>query len=116
MDTLKHYRNVIKKLLMHYYDLSTAADRASHRASFDRLAFDVERDQYLWFCSGWEGKKRVQHITMYLQIKGQKIWVEEDNTDLGLVDDLLEQGIPKTDIVLGFHHPSKRELTEFATA
>ncbi len=31
-------------------------------------------------------------------------------------DDLLAAEIPKSDIVLGFHHPSKRALTEFATA
>ena len=62
------------------------------------------------------GKKRIQHISMYLKIKDQKIWVEEDNTDLGLVDALLAADIPKSDIILGFQHPSKRTLTEFAVA
>jgi len=52
---------------------------------------------------------------MYLRIKDGKIWVEEDWTDLCVVDDLLAAGISKSDIVLGFHHPSKRPLTEFAT-
>ena len=52
---------------------------------------------------------------MYLRIKEGKIWVEEDWTDLCVVDDLLAAGISKGDIVLGFHHPSKRPLTEFAT-
>jgi hypothetical protein len=42
--------------------------------------------------------------------------VEEDSTDLPIVDELLASAIPKTDIILGFHHPSKRALTEFATA
>ncbi|WP_277884337.1 element excision factor XisI family protein [Nostoc parmelioides] len=51
-----------------------------------------------------------------MQIQNGKIWVEEDSTDLGIVDDLLAAGIPKTDIILGFHHPSKRALTEFAIA
>ncbi len=36
-------------------------------------------------------------------------------TNLCVVDDLLAAGISKGDIVLGFHHPSKRPLTEFAT-
>ena len=53
---------------------------------------------------------------MYLQIKNGKIWVEEDSTDLCVVDDLLAAGISKSDIVLGFHHPSKRAFTEFAIA
>ncbi|WP_347566109.1 element excision factor XisI family protein [Scytonema sp. UIC 10036] len=34
----------------------------------------------------------------------------------GIWDDLLSARIPQSDIVLGFHHPSKGSLTEFATA
>ncbi|MHC5722062.1 MAG: element excision factor XisI family protein [Nostoc sp.] len=49
-------------------------------------------------------------------MKNGKVWVEEDATNLCVVDDLLSAGIPQADIVLGFHHPSKRGLTEFATA
>nr|WP_269321998.1 element excision factor XisI family protein [Planktothrix serta] len=64
----------------------------------------------------WDDKKLVQHIIIYLCIKNGNIWVEEDVTNLCVVDDLLSAGIPKNDIVLGFHHPSKRALTEFATA
>ena len=42
--------------------------------------------------------------------------MEEDSTDLVIVDDLLAAGIPEMDIILGFYHPSKRALTEFAIA
>ncbi|WP_319592610.1 element excision factor XisI family protein [Zarconia navalis] len=49
-----------------------------------------------------------------LCIKNGKVWVEQDSTDLCVVDDLLAAGIPASDIVLGFHHPNKRKLTEFA--
>jgi XisI protein len=57
------------------------------------------------------GKKRICHITMYLRIKDGKIWVEEDWTDLCVVDDLLAPGILKSDIVLRFHAPYKRKFT-----
>jgi hypothetical protein len=30
--------------------------------------------------------------------------------------DLLAEGIPKEDIVLGFHHPKRRKYTEFAVS
>jgi hypothetical protein len=82
----------------------------------DRLALDEERDQYLWFRFGWDNKKLIQHIIIYLCIKDGKVWVEKDATNLCIVDDLLSAGIPPSDIVLGFHHPSKRGFTEFATA
>jgi hypothetical protein len=82
----------------------------------ERLTIDETRDQYIWFRFGWEDKKQIQHIIIYLTIKNGKIWVEEDATDLCVVDDLLSAGIPQNDIVLGFHYPSKRVFTEFATA
>ena len=117
MDQLEYYRSTIKKILTGYYEMTVKGALALDELESDnRLAFDEERDQYLWFHSGWKGKQRIRYITMYLRIKNGKIWVEEDWTDLCVVDDLLAAEIPKSDIVLGFHHPSKRPFTEFATA
>jgi hypothetical protein len=115
MDTLEQYRNTIKNILTRYYDMTTAHPHFQDDFELsDRLAFDEQRDQYLWFRFGWDGKKLVQHIVMYLSIKNGKVWVEQDLTDLCVVDALLEADIPASNIVLGFHPPRKRVLTEFA--
>ncbi|GAQ00108.1 XisI protein [Leptolyngbya sp. NIES-2104] len=117
MDKLTHYRRIIQTTLNRYYEMTIAQTHLSTSDEVsDRLAFDSDRDQYLWFRFGWNDKKQVQHIIMYLCIKNGKIWVEEDATNLCVVDDLLAAGISQADIVLGFHHPSKRTLTEFAHA
>ena len=65
---------------------------------------------------GWHGKQRDFGVTVYLRIKQGKIWIEEDWTKQGIANELLEAGVPFEDIVLGFQHPSKRSLTEFAVA
>ena len=117
MDKLEQYRNAIKKILTEYYEMSNSQDlKNGEIESSERLAFDEKRDQYIWFRFGWDDKKQIQHIIIYLCIKNGKIWVEEDATNLCVVDDLLSTGIPQSDIILGFQHPSKRSLTEFATA
>lgn len=117
MDKLDQYRNTIKKILTGYYEITTTQVRETTGVEVsDRLAFDETRDQYLWFRFGWDDKKQIQHIIIYICIKNGKVWVEEDATNLCVVDDLLSAGIPQADIVLGFHHPNKRGLTEFATA
>ena len=117
MDKLEKYRSVIQKILTEYYEIAkTQVTENRETEASDRLAFDEKRDQYLWFRFGWEEKKQIQHIIMYLCIKNSKVWVEADATNLCVVDDLLSAGIPQSDIFLGFHHPSKRGLTEFATA
>jgi len=117
MADLENYRQIIKRILREYYEikLNQGKKNPEYEVS-DRLALDEIRDEYLWFRFGWEDTKLVQHIIIYLKIKDSKVWVEQDLTNFCVVDDLLLAGIPQNDIVLGFHHPSKRPLTEFATA
>jgi len=43
-------------------------------------------------------------------------WIEQDWTEKGIATELLESGVPNEDIVLGFRHPERRPLTEFAVA
>jgi hypothetical protein len=125
MDKLSYYRHTVQEIIKKYYDLSNSQLATATETKIsdgvpdtvgDRLIIDEQRDQYLLLRCGWDSKKRVQHIILYLQIQNGKIWIEEDSTDLAIVDEMLVAGIPKTDIILGFHHPSKRGLTEFAIA
>lgn len=116
MDKLEKYRNIIKQILSKYYEINNSKDLNNCKVEIsERLAFDEKRDQYIWFRFGWDDKKHIQNIIIYLCLKNGKVWVEEDATDLCIVDELLLAGIPQSDIVLGFQHPSKRGLTEFAT-
>ena len=48
--------------------------------------------------------------------KNQKIYIEDDWTEEGIANELLREDIPKSDIVLAFHDPETRKLTEFAVA
>jgi len=45
-----------------------------------------------------------------------KIWIEEYMTEEGIATYFLEQGVPRENIVLAFHPPFMRPLTEFAVA
>ena len=52
---------------------------------------------------------------VHLDVREGMIWVQVDNTEPGIADELVELGIPKDKIVLGFQAPFKRKFTEFAT-
>jgi len=112
MDQLSHYRNIIKQTLTDY---QAWASNAAPSGIEDHLAFDETRDHYFWFQVGWNGKQRVSKIMVYLRLQNGKIWIEEDWTEKGIADDLLRAGVLPEAIVLGFQHPTKRSLTEFAT-
>jgi hypothetical protein len=112
MDKLNRYRNAIKKILTEYERL---ASQTPNPAGVDSiLAFDEQRDQYLWFQTGWHDDRKIRGITVYLRIKNEKIYIEEDWTEEGITNELLRENIPKNDIVLAFQDPESRKFTEFA--
>lgn len=79
------------------------------------LMFDDEISHYLWFNIGWKQGKRVKSISVYIRIKNEKIYIEEDWTEEGIATELMELGVQKNDIVLAFQPPDVRKYTEFAT-
>ena len=53
-------------------------------------------------------------LSINVDIKDKKIWIQRDGTEIGIANELIAAGVPKEDIVLGFHAPYKREFTDFA--
>ena len=111
MDTLDRYRDSICRVLTELANI----DHSQHGLT-SRTVFDRENDRYLVVTTGWDGIRRVDHIVAHFDIIDGKIWAQADNTNLGLVRELEEAGVPKHDIVLGFRHPDVRPLTDYAVA
>ncbi|MEH2085256.1 XisI protein [Nostoc sp.] len=112
MDKLTQYQNNIKQILTDYQRISSQVTVVDVD---EVLMFDDERSQYLWFNIGWKQGKRVKGISVYIRIKNEKIYIEEDLTEEGIATELMRLGIPASDIVLAFQPPEVRKYTEFAT-
>ncbi|WP_419183637.1 XisI protein [Scytonema hofmannii] len=56
----------------------------------------------------------VYGCVLHLDIKGEKIWIHHDGTEIGIADELVKLGVPKSDIVLAFHELLMRQYTGFA--
>jgi hypothetical protein len=114
MDKLAKYRVLIKQLLTNYQEL---INRSSVPKEVEtEIVFDEVHDQYMLLNIGWFQDERMRGITLYLRLRNDKIWIEEDWLEEGIVKDLLAAGVPKEDIVLAFQHPQMRPYTEFAVA
>ncbi|MCF2150697.1 XisI protein [Desmonostoc muscorum LEGE 12446] len=111
MDQLESYRNVICNILKVYLNISYANAQIRNRA-----AFDSENDQYLIISEGWDDKQHLHSCLIHIEIIHGKVWIQCDNTENGIANELVEAGIPKEDIVLGFHEPNVRKYTGFAVA
>jgi XisI protein len=71
---------------------------------------------YLLMDVGWEKQKRIHGCLIHIQIINEKIWIQRDGTEDGITNALVEAGIPKHHIVLGFQSEDIRPFTEFAVA
>ena len=111
MEKVEKYRKIVQEFLSEY---------GSHKSAFPeietQLLFDTERDHYQILKTGWRELERTYGISIHIDIKNEKIWIQRNATDLLIAEELVERGIPKEDIVLAFHAPYKRKFTGFAVA
>lgn len=112
MDSLDFYRQTIKNILRHYEQYQYANSLAKKE-----VVFDEKNDRYLLLAFGREiDKKRVHGIIVHVEIIEEKIWIQYDGLEYGMANELVDAGIPKEKIVLGFKSPERRKYTEFAVA
>ena len=111
-EKLKQYKEIICQVLEHRAGLpiSNAPDLKRH------LIVNADQTEFALLTVGWKGKRYQHSIVFHLEIRDGKIWVHKDNTDLGIADVLIERGIPRSLIVLGFLPSYLLEQSGFAAA
>jgi hypothetical protein len=64
----------------------------------------------------FQNDRRVHGCLVHVDIINGKIWIQRDGTERGIANELVEAGVPRDHIVLGFRSPAVRKHTEFAVA
>ena len=108
MDTLETYRHHIQEIMTEHAKLVW-----DKRIKAETI-FDLKSDRYQLVYVGWRGSKRVYGVVLHVDIIDDKIWVQQDGTEAGIANKLVERGISKQNIVLGFDPPMMRQYTDFA--
>ena len=111
MDKLDRYRSIIQQALELHVDQPASIGQIETAALFDERS-----DNYLVLDWGWDRTGRVHSVAIHVRLFDGKAWIEVDETETGIADELIAAGVAQTDIVLGFYRPERRALTEFATA
>ena len=80
------------------------------------VVLDETNGRYQLLYVGWENGKRVFTPIIHVDIIGDKIWIQCDNTEEGITDELIDMGVSKKQIVLAFRPPEARDYYGFAVA
>lgn len=111
MDKLEQYRTYIKQLLTEYGNYCPSYQDGNVDIE---LIFDTEHDHYQLVNVGWHHHERIHSCFLHIDIKNGKIWIQHNGTEDQIASQLVAKGVPKEDIVLGFHSPDRRQYTGFA--
>ncbi|TAE41741.1 MAG: XisI protein [Runella slithyformis] len=111
MDKITNYRRILDEVLESYASIKKSL---TPNIKTQKL-IDRESDHYQLLSIGWHNNRFVYMISLHFDIVNDKIWIQQNNTDVLIADELVERGVPKTDIVLGFVPEKVRHFEGFAT-
>jgi hypothetical protein len=112
MDKTLKYQQILNDILEEYGQIKKSlTPNVKHQT-----LIDATKKHFLLLSIGFYNQKFVYNPVFHFDIIDNKIWIQQNNTDVLIADELQERGVEKSDIVLGFVPPHAREFSGFAVA
>ncbi|MEM9886380.1 MAG: element excision factor XisI family protein [Bacteroidota bacterium] len=112
MDQLTTYKKIIQQELE-----SRISNKVINAVEHShKLIIDEEKNNFILLSMGWIGKRYKCEIVYHFEVKDGKIWIHQDNTDVGIAEIISSKGIPKSNIVLAYFPKYARALSSYAVA
>lgn len=112
MDKIANYSQIIEDLLNEYSFGRQHATTGVRR----EVIVDKQNHHYQLLSVGWKNGTFTFLVAFHLDIINGKIWIQQNNTEVMVADELIERGVDKADIVLGFLSEETRPYSGFAVS
>ena len=109
MEQQPNLSQITLEILNEYAKLPTSSEMTR------RLMVNADKTEFWLLKMGWNQRTRIHTTTAHIEIRDDLIWIHRDETEEGLAIELEAKGILKSRIVLAFHNPIVRSLTDYAT-
>ena len=106
-----NYQEIVAQIVKEHYQYHCKDSKYE-----TELILDSERNHYLLISWRWQDEKRDYGCPIHVDIKNNKIWIHQDFTEPGIARQLLDLGVPKSDIVLAFRSPYVRQFSDFSVS
>jgi hypothetical protein len=110
MDKVAKYKKIVRQVTEEVGNLG----RTPNDKIATQFITDDEHGHYLLYYSGWRDEEsRTYGCFLHIDVNPDgKVWLQHDGTDLEVAKILVERGISKHDVVLGFYAPYRRAWVE----
>lgn len=98
MDTKLKYEAAILSFLREYAEIKPI----NFRNANNQVVVDRENGHYQLVRMGWQGSKYIYNTVFHFDLVGDKILVQQNRTDLSIVEELEEYGIDPSDVLVSF--------------
>lgn len=113
MEKIEKYRSYVLAILQEYAQI----EPVNLQNVDNQVIADYEHNHYQLVSIGWDKKLFSYSVVFHFDIKPDgKIWIQVNATDVDVAEELEQQGVPKSDIVIGFQPPQYRSYTGYAVA
>ena len=108
MASLENYRKLVKQIITEYGQIPPSDSEVQNTT-----IFDLENDRYMLLSLGWSKGRRIHYCVMHIDIIDTQVWIQANNTDRLIAEELVAAGIPPEAIVLGLQPPEVRPYTAY---
>ncbi|MEM1124050.1 MAG: element excision factor XisI family protein [Bacteroidota bacterium] len=119
MDRLSVVIKKNQKILSEYIqDLAQRYNQALGNKMIYQGVIDTKNNHFQLVKLGWIDDQFIYSVLLHLDINSEtgNIWIQQNNTEILLENDLKKFDISKKQLVLGFRPESMRKYSEFAVA
>jgi XisI protein len=106
MDKILKYETAILSFLNEYAQIIPA----NLKKTENRVIADKTNHHYQLLRLGWQNDEHIFQTIFHFDIIDDKIWVQQNRTDLPLDEEFKYLGIAPEDIVWGVVHPNYRTV------
>lgn len=105
MDKIANYQRILTEILTEYASIgkSLTPDVKS------QTVIDPANHHYQLLSIGWHNHRFVYAVIFHFDIIDGVVWIQQNNTDILIADELIRRGVAKADIVLGFISEKARQ-------
>lgn len=112
MEKVKKYQKIIMQVLEDYANI-----KSPFMPEVENLIIaDTKNHHYQLVRMGWYKDRHVHYTVFHFNISDNKVWIQENRTDVKIDEELIEAGVAAKDICSGMEHPAMRRLVEGARA
>lgn len=98
MDKVLKYQKAVVSFLESYAKIKpTNLEEVENQ-----LILDTKNHHYQLVRVGWQDGKHVHYAVFHFDIIGDKVWVQQNRTDLPIGYDLMDLGIAESDLVYAY--------------